>query len=147
MQKNTKYIRLSKARVEEMFERCNAMYFNNSVERPIKFETWTPYKKTLGMVRPVRSKRSLRVRSVLHISRRYRWTEESLRDVVVHEMIHLAIGDYMEFLTFWQRLPLIGHWFRKEHGREFVEMMNDLNSRFGLNIKIRNKEMRSEFIR
>lgn len=146
MANNSRYIRLTKSAVETMFDRCNELYFYNKVERPIKFETWTPYRKTLGMVRPVWSRRNQRTNAIMHISSRYRWTEENLRHVVVHEMIHLAIGDYKEFLTFWQRLPLIGRWFIREHGPEFIDMMNDINSRYGLGIKVKFKEMRKEFI-
>ena len=128
-----------------MFDLCNTLYFDRMVEKPVKFETWTPHRKTLGMVRPVLTKKK-GICSVMHISRRYRWTEVTLRHVVVHEMIHLAIGDYKEFLNFWQRLPLIGRYFIKEHNRDFVELMKDINDRFGLDIKIRFKEMREEFI-
>lgn len=130
-----------------MFDECNRLYFNNAVEYPIKFEMYTPCKRTLGMVRPVRSAKQKKVNSIFHISRCYRWTEQTLRHVVVHEMIHLSIGDYKEPLTFVQRLPLIGNLFIKQHDNRFIEMMNDLNKQYNLDIKVRFKEMRKEFIK
>lgn len=108
-----KYIRLTRNVVSEMFDECNRLYFNNAVERPLRIETWTPHKKTVGMVRPIWSANRHKVCSVLCISRRYRWTADNLRKVILHEMIHLSIEDYKMPLTFMQRLPLIGHFFIK----------------------------------
>lgn len=142
-----KYIRLTRKVVEEMFDECNRLYFNNTVEPPIKIETWTPYKKTVGMVRPVWSAKRKKVSSILQISRRYRWTAENLRKVVVHEMIHLYIEDYKIPLTFMQRLPLIGRFFIKDHDNYFMDLMNELNEKYDLGITVRMKQMRKVFIR
>ena len=60
-------------------------------------------------------------------------------------MIHMLIRDYAEPLTFWQRLPFIGGWFLNQHDDRFLAKMNELNDKFDLNIKVRFKEMRSEF--
>ena len=128
-----------------MFDECNRMYFNGEVEKPKKFEAWTPQKKILGLSRPMHNHRTGKVTSALHISRRYHWTEETLRQVVVHEMIHLLIGDYKEPLTFWQRLPLIGKFFVTQHDQRFISKMNELNNTYELDIKIRFPEMRAEF--
>lgn len=142
-----KYIRLTRKAVSEMFDECNHLYFNDSVEKPKKIETWTPYKTAVGMVRPIRWGKHREVGSVLHISRQYRWTAENLRRVVVHEMIHLSIGDYKRPLTTLQRLPLIGRFFIKGHDEDFIALMNELNEKYDLGIKVRIKEMRKERIR
>lgn len=141
------YVRLSPKRISEMFEECNRLYFNDSVERPVKFYTWTPHKRIVGLVRPIWSGKRKGVRGSLHISKRYRWSEENLRKVIVHEMIHLAIEDYKEPLTFMQRLPLIGRFFIKQHDERFIALMNELNEKFDLGITVRAKQMRKEFIR
>ena len=130
-----------------MFDECNALYFDSKIERPVKFETWTPGKKILGMVRPYWIPKNKDYGSIFHISRRYRWTEENLRHVVVHEMIHLAIGDYKKPLTFFQRLPLIGRLFIKQHDEEFIEYMNNINSNYNLSIAVKFPAMKKEFIR
>lgn len=62
-------------------------------------------------------------------------------------MIHLAIEDYKEPLTFLQRLPLFGHLFITQHNERFVALMNELNNKYDLGITIRAKQMRKEFIR
>lgn len=140
-------IRLTRKSVEDMFDECNKLYFNNMVERPIRFETWTTHKKTVGMVRPVWSAKKKAVHASLHISRRYKWNEGNLRHVVVHEMIHLAIGDYKRPLNFIQRLPVIGRFFIKEHDGQFVALMNELNDKYNLGITVRAKHMRKYYIR
>ena len=139
----SKYIRLTRKVIEEMFDECNNTYFGDKVEKPIKIELFTHSKKTLGMVRPVKNKKG-EISSILHISNRYRWTRENLRHVVVHEMIHLEIEDYKTTLTFLQRLPLIGGFFITEHDERFISRMNEINEKYGLNIKIRFKEMRKD---
>lgn len=146
MRQRTNYIKLTRQAVKDMFDECNRLYFSGKVETPLRFETWTPYRKTLGMVRPVWDNKSRTYKAVLHISRRYRWTSETLRHVVVHEMIHLSIGDYRELLTPLQRLPLIGRFFITEHDSRFIDTMNEINETYGLDIKVRYKEMRDEFI-
>lgn len=142
-----KYIRLTRNVVSEMFDECNRLYFNNAVERPIKIETWTPHKKTVGMVRPIWSANRNKVCSVLSMSSRYRWTADNLRKVIVHEMIHLSIEDYKKPLTIIQRLPLIGRFFIKGHDERFITLMNELNEKYSLGITVRMKQMRKDFIR
>lgn len=146
-EKKPKYIRLTRNVVSEMFDECNRLYFNNAVERPLKIETWTPHKRTVGMVRPIWSANRNKVCSVLCISRRYRWTADNLRKVIVHEMIHLSIEDYKKPLTIIQRLPLIGRFFIKGHDERFITLMNELNEKYSLGITVRMKQMRKDFIR
>ena len=140
------YIRLTRRAISDMFDECNHLYFNDIVERPIKFETWTPSKKTVGMVRPIWSSKHKQAKAILHISIRYRWSEVNLRKIIVHEMIHLSIEDYKIPLTFLQRLPLIGRFFIEQHDEDFISLMNELNEKYDLGITIRAKQMRKEFI-
>lgn len=49
--KKTGYIKITKKSIEEMFDICNEQYFGNRIEKPMKFDTFTPFKKCLGMVR------------------------------------------------------------------------------------------------
>ena len=57
------------------------------------------------------------------------------------------IQDYKMPLTFLQRLPLIGRFFIKEHDDNFMNLMNGLNEEYGLDITVRMKQMRKDFIR
>ena len=58
---------------------------------------------------------------VLEISKRYNYTEEQLRDIMVHEMIHYY-------------LAYTGKDVKMKHGKEFEKMANSLNKKYGLNI-------------
>lgn len=136
--KNKKYIRLTKDHIKSVFEDCNQKYFGNKVETPDNIELWTPTKRCVGWVRATTNRKTGKIKTHLHISARYNWTEENLRDTIIHEMIHLEIKDYLIPLTFWQRI------LRKDHDKDFIERMNEINATFGLNISIRAKHMRKE---
>ena len=56
---------------------------------------------------------------VLEISNRYDYTEEQLRDIIVHEMIHY-------YLVF------VGKDMRCNHGKEFKKMSKDFNSKYSM---------------
>jgi len=60
---------------------------------------------------------------LLEISNRYNYTEEQLRDIMVHEMIHYY-------------LAYTGKDIKMEHGEEFKKMANKLNRKYGLNITV-----------
>ena len=137
-----KFVKLTKKLIEEKFDECNRLYFNNEVVKPKYFEVWTPWKNTLGMVRPCYNKRTEKYSSALHISKRYNWTEQNLIKVIVHEMIHLYTMDYLQPLRWWERLIPYLH---KEHDSEFKAVMDFLNENYNLDIKIRFKEMRPYF--
>ena len=67
----------------------------------------------------------------------FRWTKENLEEVMVHEMIHLDIRDYMKPYRWWHRL------FRKDHDQRFKDRMDELNEKYGLKVKIRATQMRA----
>ncbi len=76
----SKYIRLTRQMISDMFDDCNNTYFGGKIDKPIKIELWAPQKTILGMVRPVMDKIG-GIYSILHISNRYRWTGDNLRHV------------------------------------------------------------------
>ncbi|MDE7385509.1 MAG: SprT-like domain-containing protein [Muribaculaceae bacterium] len=133
------FIRLTKKEIETRFHQYNALYFNGEIITPKYFEVWTPWKNTLGMVRPCFNKLTQTYSAALHISKRYNWTDENLKKVIIHEMIHLYLMDYLQPLQWWERLYSC---FHKEHDSRFKDMMNYLNETYNLDIKIRFKEMR-----
>lgn len=143
--KRSGFVKLTRAAVEEMFDLCNDRYFDGKVEKPVVFETWTPHKDVLAMARPVWNVKKKCFHSALHVSRLYNWPVNMFRDTVVHEMIHLYIGDYKERMPFWKRL--IWTFFRVskwEHDHRFLAMMTDLNARFPeLDLAVRNPAMKA----
>ncbi len=140
--KKNKYVKLTKKEIENRFEKYNLLYFEGKVEKPSKFETFTPSKKILGLTRPIFNKKTFKYSAALHISRRYNWTEENLCHVIVHEMIHLLIKDYLQPLKWWEKFfPFM----LVQHDKRFKEIMNKLNETYHLNIKIRFPEMKNYF--
>lgn len=136
-----KFVKLTKQKIEAVFDECNRLYFDNEVDKPKMFLTWTPVKKILGLSRPIVNKRTGKVSGALHISRLYNWTEENLRHVVVHEMIHLLIKDYQRPLKWWERIIPFIHY--KQHDDEFIAIMNRINKTYNLDVKVRFKGMRA----
>jgi hypothetical protein len=57
----------------------------------------------------------------IELSDNYDYTENQLRDVLVHEMIHYYLAYY--------RIDI-----RCQHGREFNEKASEFNRRYGMNI-------------
>lgn len=134
------YVKLTKANVKEMFDSCNEKYFEGQIKRPKLIQLFTPNIKTLAMVRPLYNKQTHQTGASLHFSNLYNWTEENMEKVMVHEMIHLYICDYLQPLRWWERIfPFLIN----QHDKDFIEMMNRLNEHYGLDIKVRFKEMRN----
>ena len=136
------YVRLTRPKIKKIFEECNRLYFDNKIEIPKKFELWTCQKTCVGWVRAIWDRKARKFVTWLHISGRYRWTEDNLRKTIIHEMIHMYIRDYMVPLTLWQRI-----FGRKQHGKDFIKKMNELNERFNLDIQTKAPYMKSEFIK
>lgn len=147
-----KYVRLTQNLIEKVFDECNEAYFDNQVEKPFKFELWTPWKRCVGWVRAAYPKpvvwrmgaNGVRRVAFFHINNRYNWTLENLRKVVVHEMIHLHIKDYLRPLGYWERKF---RFLRKEHGDDFKQVMNELNAKYGLDITVKAPFMKKELKR
>lgn len=131
-----KFVKLTKKRIKDIFQECNELYFDNKVETPTFFETWTSHKKCVGWVRAIWNKKTKSYVSALHISSLYNWTNENLKKVIIHEMIHLDIKDYLRPLTIWKRL------FGKEHDKDFMKKMDELNEKYNLDITVRAKFMK-----
>lgn len=60
-------------------------------------------------------------RQTILFSEYYDFDEETFRDIMVHEMIHYYLA--------WNRVKT-----KKYHGKEFMEIANGLNEKYGLNI-------------
>ena len=108
-----------------MFWDCNRKYFGNSLPTPYialfdkpnivaRFEYRRNGKKTK---KPIRYQ-------VFYFSKTYEFDENTMCDVMVHEMIHYYIA--------WNRIKDNG-----SHGRQFWRIAKEFNERYGLNITIK----------
>ena len=107
----------------DRFAKYNKLYFDDELPTP-DFFLLKSYSK-LGMFRfiEIRSRRTIKYVKIL-ISCYYDWTEEQLRSVLVHEMIHY----YVERNYFHNGQP--------QHGELFTNKMNELNEKYHLNIEV-----------
>lgn len=107
----------------DRFAKYNKLYFDDELPTP-DFFLMKSYAK-LGMFRfiEIPSRRKISYVKIL-ISCYYDWTEEQLRSVLVHEMIHY----YVEYKHFHNGQP--------HHGELFTNKMNELNKKYHLNIEV-----------
>lgn len=133
-----RFPRMTRQGLRDRFKLYNSLYFGDELKEPEHFELWTNNVKCVGWIRAIWNSKKNNYITYFHINNRcYRWSEDCLRRVMLHEMIHMAIGDYLRPLTFWQRI-----FPSKQHDREFVEYMNRLNEKYNLDITVRAKFMR-----
>lgn len=105
----------------KMFWECNWLYFDHSLPTPkfglmkklnrlARFEYFKNNKGKAPIKRPT-----------ILFSEYYDFDEEIFRDIMAHEMIHYYLA--------WNRVKT-----KKYHGKEFMEIANGLNEKYGLNI-------------
>lgn len=106
----------------EIFREYNKLYFNGELPLP-QFRLLKSY-RTLGFFscKKIIGRRRLKG-TTIEISCRFDWDESVLRDVMVHEMIHY----YLAFKHIDNQIT---------HGEAFMQMSEDFNKRFGLNITV-----------
>ena len=112
--------RLTTLNLLMLFSECNTKYFEDELPIP-QFKVIHSY-RTLGeySTYPVPDGH---YGDVIKISDNYDYTDNQLRDVMVHEMIHMYL---MHF----------GIDRRCSHGKAFRQMMKDFNCRYGLNMSV-----------
>ena len=132
-----RFVRLTRPELKRVFDECNEKYFCNKLTCPDLFDLWTPSKNIAGWIRAYWIPKKRKWGTAIHISNRFKWTKENLRDTMVHEMIHLEIGDYRKRISWWKRL------LNKDHDKDFRKRMEELNSSYGLRVMVIAKHMRA----
>ncbi len=104
-----------------MFDECNLKYFNHSLPRPKyglmqkkhvlgRFEC----NMDKGKKHPIKWQK-------ISFSECYDYTEEEFRNLMVHEMIHYYLA--------WNGIDT-----KCSHGKDFIKMAEEMNTKYGLNI-------------
>lgn len=106
----------------EKFREYNKLYFDTHLPTP-NFKLMKSY-RTAGLFScdKIIGKRRLK-HQCIEISCYYDWTEEKLRDILVHEMVHY----YLAYKHIDNELS---------HGEEFIKMCEDMNKKYGLNLSV-----------
>ena len=104
-----------------MFWECNRLYFDHSLPTP-KFGLMKKLNRLARFeyFKNTKGKAHIKRQTIL-FSEYYDFDEETFRDIMVHEMIHYYLA--------WNRVKT-----KKYHGKEFMEIANGLNEKYGLNI-------------
>ena len=123
MVKVTRYI------LEDLFDEYNKLYFEGKLVKP-QLATYLG-ESTMGIFNV--SERHSKVRTKIMIARNVRYTQEDLRDVLMHEMIHLHV--YQEIG------PDYGH------KKPFLDKMDELNTLYGLDIRKDCRHLKEKIIR
>lgn len=105
----------------KMFWECNRLYFDHSLPTP-KFGLMKKLNR-LARFEYLKNKigKAPIKRQVILFSEYYDFDEETFRNLMVHEMIHYYLA--------WNRIKT-----KMDHGKEFMEIANNLNEKYGLNI-------------
>jgi geranylgeranyl pyrophosphate synthase len=115
--------KVTKEYIKEVFDECNRLYFDNQLKN-CKFTVFkTIHCNGFCYHKEVNGK----IHGRIGISSNTIWTEETFREMVIHEMIHLynLQIDHVHGSWFW-------------HSRHFRRKLKELNKKYGLNVTICN---------
>lgn len=109
--------------LKEKFDEYNELYFGGRLGRPDEFRLHKSF-RCFGWFRCNKHSPGSRLRNVIiSISKYYDWTEEHLRNVLVHEMLHYKI----------ERSRRID---KNPHGPRFLKLAAEMNEKYGLNVEV-----------
>lgn len=115
---------ITKEYIKEVFDECNRQYFDNQLKN-CKFSVLRngPKTRILGRCNTVRKNGKIFGR--IWIAKNVLWTEETFKEIVIHEMIHLyneqIEGSHASI--FW-------------HTWHFRRKMKGLNKKYGLHVRL-----------
>ena len=121
--------KITKELIKELFKKYNTLYFDNELRLP-RFTTYKG-RRTYGVYSYKIDKKTKKPKNErFAIANNVNWSEDTLRNIIVHEMIHCYIAQ--------KNIK-----DNRDHGKVFKQMMNDYNRHYGLNItvKIDNKRL------
>ena len=114
---------LTKADLEERFDKYNELYFEGKL-RSCSFFWMSSNQGDYGTYIGQPTKNGLK--SKIGVARNTMWTEENLKELLIHEMIHM----YIRTVEGKSHDGILGH------GKRFRAHCKRLKNRFGLIIKI-----------
>lgn len=113
---------ITKEYIKEVFDECNRQYFDNQLKN-CKFSV---FKSTRGNGFCYYKKVNGKIHGRIGIAKNVLWTEESFKEIVIHEMIHLY-NTQIERETFKTGLF---------HTFKFRGKLKQLNRKYGMKMTI-----------
>ena len=114
--------KVTKEYIKEVFDECNRLYFDNQLKN-CKFTTFRTQSRSKGFVNMKNVKGKIHGR--MGIATNVLWTEDSFKEIVIHEMIHL----YNEQIEH-KHCAIIGHSWH------FRRKLKQLNKKHGMKMTI-----------
>ena len=117
-------IKVTKEYIKEVFDECNRLYFDNQLKN-CKFSVLrnSPNTRSLGRCNTI--KKNGKILGRIWIAKNVFWTEETFRETVIHEMIHLyneqVEGSHLSFFC---------------HTWHFRRKLKELNKKYSLHMTI-----------
>lgn len=113
---------ITASKIRTLYSEYNKKYFDGSMFMP-KITTFTGI-NSMGIFSV--KKWTNKVEEELSIARNFKLTEEELRDLVLHEMIHQYVYE---------------KYGKMNHGKQFKKKMNELNEKYGFDIRKNSKHL------
>lgn len=113
---------ITASKIRTLYSEYNKKYFDGSMFMP-KITTFTGI-NSMGIFSV--KKWTNKVEEELSIARNFKLTEEELRDLVLHEMIHQYVYE---------------KYGKMNHGKHFKKKMNELNEKYGFDIRKNSKHL------
>ena len=117
-------IKVTKEYIKEVFDECNRLYFDNQLKN-CKFSVLrnSPNNESLGRCDTI--KKNGKILGRIWIAKNVFWTEETFKETVIHEIIHL----YNEQVE-GSHLSFFGHTWH------FRRKLKELNKKYSLHMTI-----------
>lgn len=112
---------VTKEYIKEVFDECNEKYFNNELKN-CKFAV---FKTERGLGFCYHKKVNGKIYGRIKIAKNVHWTEDTFREIVIHEMIHLY-NRQIEHVS--------ATWFC--HNWHFRRKLKELNKEYDLHMTI-----------
>ena len=114
--------KVTKEYIKEVFDECNRLYFDNQLKN-CKFSVFKAAYQSNGFC--YHKEINGKIHGRIGIANNTIWSEETFREVLIHEMIHLY-NKQVEHVTssyFW-------------HNRHFRRKLKELNKKYNLHMTI-----------
>ena len=117
-------MKLTKEKIRNLYKKYNHLYFDDLL--PNTLSVVLNNEHAIASVVCAKERKTKKIKVALWLSDKYEWSSLTLRDVILHEMIHVYV--YVK----------IGHlpYFR-QHGINFKRKMKSLNKQYGFNITVK----------
>lgn len=111
--------------LKEKFNEFNKLYFNNELKKCKLYIYNTKYELGMFLPRTYNSQPIIKIAKKPIVIKQNEWTEELLKDTLVHEMIHYYVRDILKDNSIISK-----------HGLKFRKINNNIYKKYGYKVEI-----------